>query len=295
MQRQIERLKLDPWQNTKQVASSDPVQFQLKWQTSTICRFYYTFHPATVLWNSNSESSSTFFSQKDQISHQSSNKKANKNMRLTQIFEPHFHHHLAIEIPIADCLLSSYFCRPRGRPSPDTGPRGALGVRARPRFGWLELGILGSWVDEAWKMMEPPKGLLEVSLFVVSQVSLTWICPPSFKQSWSWTLIWRKMFFTPQWQDARCTRCLVFFQTSWQPMVIWLDCILSTSWNHKTIRIIKYRVVARNNLGMVKNEVSVPQLMSISCDLKWEGPINRCFPTCLSRVWFEGLGYFWVL
>ena len=148
----------------------------LKWQTSTICRFYYTFHPATVLWNSNSESSSTFFSQKDQISHQSSNKKLPVKTKYevdTNLRTPRCHHHLAIEIPIADCLLSSYFCRPRGRPSPDTGPRGALGgTRARPRFGWLELGILGSWVDEAWKMIEPPKGLLEVSLFVVS---LLWV------------------------------------------------------------------------------------------------------------------------
>lgn len=95
----------------------------------------------------------------------------------TNLRTPRCHHHLAIEIPIADCLLSSYFCRPRRGPSPDLpGPRGALGVRsARPRFGWLELGILGSWVDEAWKMMEPPKGLLEaVSLWVkwVKWVSL---------------------------------------------------------------------------------------------------------------------------
>lgn len=253
MQRQIERLKLDPWQNTKRVASSaipievtdiDNMQILLHFSSSNrALKFQFR-----IILNILFSEGSNFTSKLKQKSEQ-------KYEVDTNLRTPRCHHHLAIEIPIADCLLSSYFCRPRGRPSPDTGPRGALGgTRARPRFGWLELGILGSWVDEAWKMMEPPKGLLEVSLFVVSQVGLTWICPPSFKQSWSWTQIWRKKFCEFQWQEARCTRCLVFFPTSWRPLVIWLDCILSTSWNRKTIWILKYMVVvARNNLGMVKN------------------------------------------
>lgn len=154
MQRQIERLKLDPWQNTKQVASSDPVQFQLKWQTSTICRFYYTFHPTTMLWNSNSESSSTFFSQKDQISHQSSNKKANKNMRLIQIFEPH---DAITTLPsryrslIASCRRTSAAHEVGRRRTRGRGVRWAGPVRDQDLGGWslvsLDLGWMkhGKW------------------------------------------------------------------------------------------------------------------------------------------------------
>lgn len=126
----------------------------LKWQTSTICRFYYTFHPTTMLWNSNSESSSTFFSQKDQISHQSSNKKANKNMRLIQIFEPH---DAITTLPsryrslIASCRRTSAAHEVGRRRTRGRGVRWAGPVRDQDLGGWslvsLDLGWMkhGEW------------------------------------------------------------------------------------------------------------------------------------------------------